>query len=31
MNTAAGALEFKNQMTLVKNGDSDYRIDWTLR
>lgn len=28
MNTAAGALEFKNQMTLVKNGDSDYRIDW---
>lgn len=28
MNTAAGALEFKNQMTLVKNGDGDYRIDW---
>lgn len=28
MDTSAGEIEFDNQMTLKKNGEGEYRIDW---
>lgn len=28
MNTSAGQVDFDNQMTLKKNGQGEYRIDW---
>lgn len=28
METAAGSVDFDNQMTLVKNKDKEYRIEW---